>query len=60
MPIRTSDFNTSHVTVYHVKIAREVFGGKISIHPMLLFIWDFFNLQEVTAAISIHPMLLFI
>ena len=58
--ITKTNFNTSHVTVYRyfADIYERVY--RISIHPMLRFIWTFALAVRSDNRISIHPMLRFI
>ena len=53
-------FNTSHVTVYQGERRRNPAGYRISIHPMLRFIFLYPNFFVSNMNISIHPMLRFI
>ena len=54
------DFNTSHVTVYHIIGRLLLCCSIISIHLMLLFIRTLYFPLTVQLCISIHLMLLFI
>ena len=45
---RNDNFNTSHVTVYHIDCNKAEIFIRISIHPMLLFI-TFFMLRTFMA-----------
>ena len=58
--LRVSNFNTSHVTVYPIRLLLLHIASTISIHPMLRFIgsgcWNLW----IGLYISIHPMLRFI
>ena len=56
----TSDFNTSHVTVYPYILASTAIILMISIHLMLLFIVFPVLFHQSYQDISIHLMLLFI
>ena len=58
--INTSNFNTSHVTVYHLSSFPWYARLLISIHLMLLFIQLPSTLSDSSSVISIHLMLLFI
>ena len=58
--VSTTDFNTSHVTVYHVPTLVIKNTLSISIHLMLLFIPFLYRKSVRRSAISIHLMLLFI
>ena len=54
------NFNTSHVTVYHVWREKCLRAILISIHPMLRFITLGIRRHHHNGHISIHPMLRFI
>ena len=55
-----ASFNTSHVTLYHCRLNKyEKYGG-VSIHLMLLFIYNRRKRRCPEIRVSIHLMLLFI
>ena len=56
----SSNFNTSHVTVYLNLLLLRQEGKEISIHPMLRFIGPTSGRSGKGRRISIHPMLRFI
>ena len=58
MPIPSSNFNTSHVTVKLIIIQNPNFITIISIHPMLLLNNRRYRRGVSCLWISIHPMLL--
>ena len=59
LPQRNS-FNTSYVNVYHKPSFGCVPSAIVSIHPMLMFIYNNLFIFHRFSPVSIHPMLMFI
>ena len=55
-----SSFNTSYVNVYHKPSFGCVPSAIVSIHPMLMFIYNNLFIFHRFSPVSIHPMLVFI